>query len=186
MAVDWSNAGISKPSDPRRETEDGFERHFGVNYLAHFLLTYLLLPRLGAERPSTVVNVASAAQDALDFDDLMLERGYSGYRAYGQSKVAQAMLTFDLAEAHAAANLTANCLHPGTHLDTTMVREAGITPAGSADNGARAVIALTTPDHTTGKYFNGMRESRVHPQAYDRDARRTLRTISQQLTGLDH
>ena len=180
------NAGISKPSGPRRETEDGFERHFGINYLAHFLLTHLLLPRLGAQRPSRVVNVVSAGQEPLDFDDLMLEHGYSGYRAYGQSKVAQAMLTLDLAEEYAGANITANCLHPGTHLDTTMVREAGIRPAGSADTGAEAVIALTTPDDTTGKYFNGKHESRAHPQVYDRNARRTLRTVSRRLTGLDH
>ncbi|MCM3302225.1 SDR family NAD(P)-dependent oxidoreductase [Streptomyces pseudogriseolus] len=180
------NAGISEPDGPRKVTKDGHERHLGINYLAHFLLTHLLLPRLGARRPSRVVNVVSAAQDALDFDDLMLEHGYNGYRAYGRSKVAQAMLTLDLAEEHAGAGITAHCLHPGTHLDTTMVRRAGISPAGSADSGAEAVVALTTPDDTTGGYFDVRRPSRAHPQVYDREARRTLRTVSLHLAGLDH
>ncbi|GAB3449974.1 SDR family oxidoreductase [Streptomonospora sediminis] len=183
-----NNAGISKPSGPRRESADGFERHFATNYLAHFLLTYLLLPQLGALAPSRVVNVVSAAQNPIDFDDVQLERGYSGYRAYGQSKLAQVMLTLDLAEDYAGAGITADCLHPGTHLDTTMVRAAGIRPAGSADTGAQAVIALVGPNGTaggTGRYFDGRRETRAHRQAYDREARRRLHALGRRLTGPD-
>ncbi|PSL01794.1 NAD(P)-dependent dehydrogenase (short-subunit alcohol dehydrogenase family) [Haloactinopolyspora alba] len=182
-----NNAGMSIPDGPRRESPDGFERHFAVNYLAPFLLTRLLLPSLGARRSSRVVNVISAGQSAVDLDDPMLERGYDGYRAYGQSKVALAMLTFDLAEQYDATRLTANCLHPGTHLDTTMVRAAGIRPAGTADQGADAVLTLATSDAlaaTTGRYFDGKRKSRVHPQAYDPAARARLRSISERLTAL--
>ncbi|SFS52457.1 NAD(P)-dependent dehydrogenase, short-chain alcohol dehydrogenase family [Saccharopolyspora flava] len=173
-----NNAGISKPSAPREVTVDGFESHLAINYLASFLLTRLLQPLLGTSR---VVNVVSAAQDALDFDDLMLERGYSGFRAYGQSKLAQVMLTLDLA----AEGVTANCLHPGTHLDTTMVRAAGIRPAGTADSGAAAVVALATADGISGRYFDARRESRAHPQAYDEQARERLDAEARRLTALD-
>ncbi|QVQ51479.1 SDR family NAD(P)-dependent oxidoreductase [Spiractinospora alimapuensis] len=184
-----NNAGISVPGGPREQTPEGFERHLAVNYLAPFLMTRLLLPTLSAARPSRIVNVVSAGQSSISFDDLMLNSGYSGTRAYGQSKVALGMLTFDLAQEHATSVLTANCLHPGTHLDTTMVRAAGIAPSGSADQGAQAVYRLATDPSladTTGHYFDGTRRSRMHPQAYDTDARAQLRRISERLTGLVH
>lgn len=179
-----NNAGVSVPAGPRQESHDGFERHLAVNYLAPFLLTRLLLPVLGARRPSRVVNVVSAGQSTIDFDDLMLHQRYNGSRAYGQSKVALGMLTSDLADQHAVGRLTANCLHPGTHLDTTMVRAAGIPPAGSADQGAEAVrrlVSSTSLAHTTGRYFDGTRESRMHPQVYDVDARTRLREVTERL-----
>jgi NAD(P)-dependent dehydrogenase (short-subunit alcohol dehydrogenase family) len=180
-----NNAGISKPSAPRRLTVDGYESHFAINYLASFLLTRLLSPLLGAQGLTRVVNVVSAAQDPLDFDDLMLEHGYSGYRAYGQSKLAQVMLTLDLAEEYEGTEVIANCLHPGTHLDTTMVRAAGISPVGSADSGGVAVAALATADGVTGQYFNVRHKSRAHRQAYDREVRRRLDAVARRLTGLD-
>jgi NAD(P)-dependent dehydrogenase (short-subunit alcohol dehydrogenase family) len=184
-----NNAGMSIPGGPREESQDGFERHLAVNYLAPFLLTRLLLPTLGARRQSRVVNVVSAGQSSIDFDNPMLGRDYSGSRAYGQSKVALGMLTFDLAQRHDVERLTANCLHPGTHLDTTMVRAAGIRPAGSVGQGAEAVRRLISSigfTRTTGRYFDGTHESRMHPQAYDLDARARLREASEQLTGLNH
>jgi NAD(P)-dependent dehydrogenase (short-subunit alcohol dehydrogenase family) len=67
-----------------------------VNYLAGFLLTHLLLPLLKAGTPARIVNVSSAGQQAIDFDDVMLTRGYSGVRAYCQSKLAQILFTIDL------------------------------------------------------------------------------------------
>ncbi|HEY0253571.1 MAG TPA: SDR family NAD(P)-dependent oxidoreductase, partial [Kofleriaceae bacterium] len=100
-----NNAGIALVAGPRRLSPDGYELHFAVNYLAGFLLTKLLRPALGAAR---VVNVSSAGQHAIDFEDVMLERDYSGYRAYAQSKLAQIMFTFDLAE---GADITATSLH---------------------------------------------------------------------------
>jgi NAD(P)-dependent dehydrogenase (short-subunit alcohol dehydrogenase family) len=182
-----NNAGVAIPSGPRSVSRDGCELHLAVNYLAPFLLTRLLLPVLGAQRPSRVVNVVSAAQSSVDFDDLMLHRGYSGFRAYGRSKVALGMLTFDLAERYGADRLTADCVHPGSHLDTAMVRAAGIAPAGTAQQGASAVHRLVSSEglaRSTGRYFDGVRETRMHPQAYDVDARARLRGISEQLTGL--
>lgn len=178
-----NNAGIAKVGDPRRESADGFELHFAVNYLAPFLLTRLLRPLLGAEAPSRVVNVVSAAQTPIDFGDVMLERSYDGYRAYGQSKLAEVMLTFDLAEEFRGADITVNCLHPASHMDTAPVREAGIRPANSVEAGANAVVELVAGNAltgATGRYFDGRREARANAQAYDPEARRRLWAISQE------
>ena len=94
-----NNAGIgSRSGGPQRRTSaDGHELRFAVNYLAGFLLTRLLLPLIVASAPARIVNVASAGQFPIDFDDVMLTRGYDGGRAYTQSKLAQVMFTFDLA-----------------------------------------------------------------------------------------
>jgi len=166
-----NNAGIAKVRSPRQLSTDGFELHFAVNYLAPFLLTTLL-------RTTSVVNVVSAGQSPIKFDDVMLERGYHGIRAYGQSKLAEVMFTFDLAENN---HITANCLHPGTYIDTAMVRDAGVKPITSVDSAAAAVVAIANLTGCTGKYFDGTTEARANAQAYDPQARRKLREISEKL-----
>ncbi len=88
-----NNAGIGTAGNAREVSADGFELRFAVNYLAGFLLTRLLLPLLEKSAPARIVNVASAGQQAIDFDDVMLTRGYSGVRAYCQSKLAQILFT---------------------------------------------------------------------------------------------
>ncbi|MBP0587563.1 SDR family NAD(P)-dependent oxidoreductase, partial [Mycobacterium tuberculosis] len=90
-------------------------------------LTRLLLPTVIAAK-GRIVNVASAGQQALDFDDLMLTHGYSGGRAYCQSKLAQILFTLDLAEDIKGSGATVNALHPASYMDTTMVRRGGIRP----------------------------------------------------------
>jgi NAD(P)-dependent dehydrogenase (short-subunit alcohol dehydrogenase family) len=92
-----NNAGIGTAGAKRQESADGYELRFAVNYLAGFLLTSLLLPLLKASTPARIVNVASAGQQAIDFDDVMLTHRYDGARAYCQSKLAQIMFTVDLA-----------------------------------------------------------------------------------------
>jgi NAD(P)-dependent dehydrogenase (short-subunit alcohol dehydrogenase family) len=178
-----NNAGIGPgPSgQPRALSADGHELRFAVNYLAPFLLTHSLLPALRAAAPSRIVNVSSAAQRALDFEDLMLTKKYSPMRAYAQSKLALTMFTFDLAEQLRHERITVNCLHPGSLLDTKMVREAFGTPQGSAQSGAEAELFLATNpqlDGVSGGYFFETREDRADPQAYDRNARQTLRELS--------
>src|SRR5690606_31920344 len=85
-----NNAGIwLTGDDERRLSADGYDLSFAVNYLAGFQLTRALLPLLRRSAPSRILNVASVAQTPIDFDDVMLEHGYSGSRAYGQSKLAQ-------------------------------------------------------------------------------------------------
>jgi NAD(P)-dependent dehydrogenase (short-subunit alcohol dehydrogenase family) len=184
-----NNAGIGSggPGAGRLVNAAGCEMRFAVNYLAGFLLTSLLLPRLKASAPARIVNVASAGQQAIDFADVMLSRGYSGGRAYMQSKLAQILFTVDLADALKGAGVTVNSLHPASYMATTMVREAGVSPWSTVEEGAAAILNLAiSPDLAgrSGLYFDGLRESRANSQAYDARAREKLRALSFQLTGL--
>jgi NAD(P)-dependent dehydrogenase (short-subunit alcohol dehydrogenase family) len=178
-----NNAGIGAgPPTGRRElSRDGYELRFAVNYLAPFLLTRRLLDY---GRPGrTIINVASAGQAAIDFRDPMLAGGYDGWRAYRQSKLGLIMLTFDLAEEF--PRIACNALHPGTFLDTKMVREAEVSPRGSASEGAGALVGLLKEsliDGVTGRYYNGGRRARPLAQADDPVARRRLRMLSEDLT----
>src|SRR4030095_16807279 len=126
----------------RQTSQDGHELRFAVNYLAGFLLTRLLLPLVTASAPARIVNVSSAGQQAIDFDDVMLTRGYSGVRAYCQSKLAQILFTIDFAEELKGSGNAANCLHPSTYMNTTMVRQSGTTPMSSVETGADAILQL--------------------------------------------
>jgi NAD(P)-dependent dehydrogenase (short-subunit alcohol dehydrogenase family) len=186
-----NNAGIGTtlPGDGRRlESRDGFELRFAVNYLAGYLLTHRLLPLLRASAPARVVNVASAGQAPIDFSDVMLERRYSGGQAYAQSKLAQVMFTFDLAEELAGDSVTATCLHPGTYMPTKMVIAAGVEPVTALDQGVRAtrrLVADPALEGVTGRYFNGERAADPLAQATDREARRRLRELSDRLCGFD-
>ena len=184
-----SNAGIGSLSlgSERRTSADGYELRFAVNYLSGFLLAYLLLPLLKASAPSRIVNVASLGQHPLDFDDVMLANGYSGSRAYAQSKLAQIMFTIDLAEQLRGSGVSVNSLHPATYMNTTMVRAGGITPISTVEQGGEAILHLAVGEDMAGKtglFFNGMAQAQANPQAYDADARKRLRALSLQLTGL--
>jgi NAD(P)-dependent dehydrogenase (short-subunit alcohol dehydrogenase family) len=182
-----NNAGIGTSGAQRELSADGFELRFAVNYLAGFLLTRLLLPMLEGRAPSRVVNVASAGQQPIDFTDVMLTRGYSGARAYRQSKLAQIMFTIDLGEELAGRNVAVNCLHPATFMDTTMVRLSGVKPISTIEEGGAAILQLVASPSLEGRsglYFSGMRESRADPQAYDVGARKKLRALSFDLVGL--
>jgi NAD(P)-dependent dehydrogenase (short-subunit alcohol dehydrogenase family) len=184
-----SNAGIGSRTQgtERRESADGYELRFAVNYLSGFLLVHLLLPLLRASAPSRIVNVASLGQHPIDFDDVMLTKNYSGSRAYAQSKLAQIMFTIDLARELEGSGVTVNSLHPATYMNTTMVREGGITPISTVEQGGDAILHLVAGDDMTGKtglFFNGMREAQANPQAYDDVARKRLRILSLELTGL--
>ena len=181
-----NNAGIGT-SGPREESDDGYELTLQVNYLAPFLLTRRLLPLIKSTAPSRIVNVSSAGQAPIDFDDVMLEEGYSGTQAYCQSKLALVMLTFDLAEELEGSGVTANCLHPGTYMPTNMVRNAGIDPVTPLEDGVAATMRLIVSpevDGINGHYFDGTSESAPLPQAEDPEARRRLRELSEELTGL--
>jgi NAD(P)-dependent dehydrogenase (short-subunit alcohol dehydrogenase family) len=184
-----SNAGIGSQNggSQRQESRDGHELRFAVNYLSGFLLAHLLLPLLKAAAPSRIVNVASLGQHPIDFDDVMITKGYSGSRAYAQSKLSQIMFTIDLAAELKDAGITVNSLHPATYMNTTMVRAGGITPMSTVEQGGAAILHLVQGDDVAAKsglFFNGMNEARANPQAYDADARERLRALSLELTGL--
>jgi NAD(P)-dependent dehydrogenase (short-subunit alcohol dehydrogenase family) len=182
-----NNAGLGSgvARTTRRTSVDGYELLFAVNYLAGFLLTHLLLPLLKESAPARIVNVSSLGQQAIDFDDVMLTHGYSGSRAYCQSKLAQILFTIDLAGELAGSGVTINALHPATYMNTTMVRRA--TPISSVEEGADAILKLAVSPELEGKsglYFNGQREARADAQAYDADARQQLKALGVKLTGL--
>ncbi len=184
-----SNAGIGSQNDgPERQTNaDGHELRFAVNYLSGFLLARRLLPLLKAAAPSRIVNVASLGQHPIDFDDVMITKNYSGSRAYAQSKLSQIMSTIDLAEELKGTGVTVNSLHPATYMNTTMVRAGGITPISTVEQGGAAILHLVNGDDVAGKsglFFNGMNEAKANPQAYDSAARKRLRALSLELTGL--
>jgi NAD(P)-dependent dehydrogenase (short-subunit alcohol dehydrogenase family) len=183
-----NNAGIGFMPAGRQVTADGYELRFAVNYLAGFLLTHLLLDTLKASAPSRIVNVSSLGQSPVNFDDVMMEKTWQGEStSYTQSKLAQILFTFDLAEELAGSGVTVTAVHPATYMATGMVVNAGIAPLSTVEEGADAILALAVgPQHarTTGKFFNGLKEARANAQAYDKAARERLRALSEKLTGL--
>jgi NAD(P)-dependent dehydrogenase (short-subunit alcohol dehydrogenase family) len=184
-----SNAGIGSQNEgpQRQESRDGHELRFAVNYLSGFLLARLLLPLLKASAPSRIVNVASLGQHPIDFADVMITRGYSGSRAYAQSKLSQIMFTIDLADELKGSGVTVNSLHPATYMNTTMVRAGGIAPMSTVEQGGEAILHLVAGDDVaerSGLFFNGMNEMKANAQAYDAQARAKLRELSLKLTGL--
>jgi NAD(P)-dependent dehydrogenase (short-subunit alcohol dehydrogenase family) len=184
-----NNAGVgSGGRSARRDlSHDGIELRFAVNYLAPFVLTRALLDSLKRSAPARIVNVSSAGQQALDFDDLMLERGFSGARAYCQSKLAQILFTFDLAAELRGTGVTVNCLHPSSLMPTKMVLQAYGYTMSTIEQGVEATARLVTDpklDAVTGRYFDVLRDAKADPQAYDAKARRALRAASERLAGL--
>jgi NAD(P)-dependent dehydrogenase (short-subunit alcohol dehydrogenase family) len=172
-----NNAGIGTRTgrvEERELSEDGYELRFAVNHLAGFALTQRLLP-IVTER---IVNVSSLGQQAIDFDDVMLEHGYSGMRAYCQSKLAQILYTFELAPRVA---VTVNALHPATYMPTKMVP----SPISTLQEGVEATLQLVADpalDGVTGRFFDGLREAEPDRQAADAEARRRLWDLSEALT----
>jgi NAD(P)-dependent dehydrogenase (short-subunit alcohol dehydrogenase family) len=178
-----NNAGLI--SLERRASADGYELTFAVNYLSHFLLTRLLLPRL--REPARIVNVSSIGQERIDFDDLMFERDYNFYSAYARSKLAQVLFTFELAEELRDRDVAVTALHPATLMDTKMVSGGGGRAQSSVDEGANATLRLILDpelDGVSGRFFDGLRESGTHRQANEAGARRRLWDESERLTGL--
>lgn len=184
-----NNAGLGpgRKGDERKTNAEGFEVIFTVNYLAPFLMTHLLLPLIENSHNARIVNVSSSAQSPVDLNDLMLERKYSGSRAYSQSKLALIMFTFDLAEKLKERNISVNALHPGSLLDTNMVREAFGHALGKSEDGAEAIYYLATSDKLksiSGEYFNQKAKDKAASQAYDENVRNQLWDRTIHLVGL--
>jgi NAD(P)-dependent dehydrogenase (short-subunit alcohol dehydrogenase family) len=208
-----NNAGIM--AIPRRTTVDDFEMQLGVNHLGHFALTGLLLPCLAAApEVGRVVTVSSQlhAVGAIDFDDLMSERRYGPWRAYGQSKLANLLFAFELQRRvdRAGLSLTSVACHPG-HAATNLMHNAGTralrllrrarasvirVALQPAAHGARpSLYAATMPDVEGGDFFgpHGLGGSRGFPirtraaaRAYDRVSAARLWLRSVELTGVDY
>ncbi len=165
-----NNAGVLNPDqEERRVSEDGYELHFQVNYLAGYILIEMLTPLLEKSAPSRIINVASG-QAPIDFDNIMLETDYQGFQAYLQSKLAQIMMTFSLADELSNRGISINAMHPSDYMNTDMVIEAGFEPQSSVETGRDALLRLIDEDVGTGKFFNVFEEATVHDQAYDAEA----------------
>ena len=193
-----NNAGVFMLT--RRETVDGLEITFAVNYLAPFLLTNLLLDVLKASAPARIVNVSSEAHENgyIKMDDLQAKKNYRPFRAYGQSKLALVMFTYELARRLQGKGVTANCLHPG--FVATNIGQGGVAPVArpvakfvlsflgiSPEEGAKTSIYLaTSPDveDVTGKYFVKSVNRWSAPISYNESLQRQLWEESTKLVKL--
>lgn len=182
-----NNAGIAFTGEqPRRESADGYELQFAVNYLAGWVLANKLRPNLKAAAPSRIINVSSGSADAIDFNDVMLEQPGAAGRGYGQSKLAQVSMTFELAPAFAKDGITMIALHPATLMNTTMVEGLGIPPRTTVAEGRDHVMSLIqSPTLEVGAfYMGGKSREPMDPQPRDPAARAKLAALSEQLTGV--
>jgi len=188
-----NNAGVY--TKERKTTVDGLEEQFAVNYLGGFLLTHLLLDQLTASSPSRIVNVSSSAHKGakIDFDDLQGERKYRGYRAYGQSKLAQVLFTVELAKRLEGTGITVNCCHPGVVrtdlglMDTgKLVRFVRMFFKSPAKGAETPIFLVTSPSvgTLTGQYFVNRQVKALSPEARDPDVARRLYDVSVKLAGL--
>ena len=179
-----ANAGIGD-SGPRRESADGYELHFAVNYLAHFLLITRLLGRLRASAPARIVLVSSLSQAPVDFDDVMLDHGYQGTLAYSQSKLAQIAFGLRLAGQLDPGEATVTSLHPATLMPTKMVLTGGGRPLDSLERGVAATTRLAVDpvlEGITGVFYDRERPAAPHPWAADPEVQERLWQLSEQLT----
>ncbi|HEX3736914.1 MAG TPA: SDR family NAD(P)-dependent oxidoreductase [Solirubrobacterales bacterium] len=184
-----NNAGIGSglPDSPeRQESADGIELRFAVNYMAGFVLTERLLPLLRRSAPARIVMVASRGQAPLDFDDPMLgSTFYEGRRAYAQSKLAQITYALDLAmRLGPDSGVTVNALHPSTYMPTKIVLQQHGESIDALERGVEATLRLATDpelEGVSGRYFDREEEVRANDQAYEPEARRRLRELSEVL-----
>ncbi len=178
-----NNAGIGFL--PEREfSQDGVELVLQVDYLAGYLLTRELLPLLRSSAPSRIVFVASAGQAPIDFDDPMMDTGYDAGRAYCQAKLAQINQTMDMA-GRLDGDVAVTALHPSTFMPTKILGP-GMDPRSTVQEGIDATVRLVADpelEGVTGVYFNVQDAARAMDQAYDPDAQRRLRELSEQLVG---
>jgi NAD(P)-dependent dehydrogenase (short-subunit alcohol dehydrogenase family) len=179
----------------RTLTAEGYETTFAVNHLGYFLLTVELLDLLKSSAPARVVSVASDAHKGghINFDDLSLENGYSGWKAYAQSKLANVLFTYELARRLAGTGVTANCLHPGvvgTNLFNSVGGLAGkivrlFTPfMRTPEKGADTMIWLASSPEVegiSGKYFADRKEQATNPESYDTAIAARLWEVSERM-----
>lgn len=181
----------------RKLSADGLEMTLALNHLGYFLLTLELLEVIKASAPARIVNVASDAHRGarINFDDLQCERSYggSGFRAYGQSKLANILFTRELARRLEGTGVTANCLHPGVVATGFGSNGGPLLRLGlklarpffrTAEDGAKTTVYLATSpavEGVTGKYFADSREKRPEPQAQDDTTAGRLWQVSEEL-----
>jgi NAD(P)-dependent dehydrogenase (short-subunit alcohol dehydrogenase family) len=194
-----NNAGGFYPR--RRETADGIEMTFAVNHLGPFLLTNLVLDVMVESAPARIVNVSSAAHrmGTLDFDDLGFRRGYSGMKAYGRSKLANVLFTYELARRLEGTGVTVNALHPG-HVATDIWRSnfpligwlvkplMQLVAVGEGE-GAQTSIYLACSaevEGVTGQYLVNQQPVNSSAESYAVQVAQRLWDTSASIVGLDN
>jgi retinol dehydrogenase 12 len=182
----------------RQESVDGIELTLQVNYLGHFLLTNLLLDMLKASAPSRIVNISSGLHERgrIDFEDLQMNRKYSGQKAYASSKLAQVLFTYELAKRLEGSAVTCNASNPGlakTHLGydagllTSLSKRFVDIFGKSAEKAAETTIYLATSpevERVSGKYFEEKQEAESSEMSYNTSAAQRLWDASLRLTKL--
>lgn len=183
-----NNAGTFEPE--RMLTEDGLEKTFAVNYLAHFLLTRELLGLLKRSAPARIVNVSSVAHwdGKIDWSNPQGESRYDGFDAYALTKFCLVLFTYALARRLEGTGVSVNCLHPGV-IRTKLLRAGfGDYPGESPERGARTAVYLACSlevEAMSGRYFENCRATRSSPRSYDLDLQERLWDTSEDLTGLE-
>lgn len=191
VSVLVNNAGIGggEPDGTTRQlTVDGHELRFAVNHLAPFALTQRLLPLLDRGAPARIVNVASIGQAPIDFEDPTMQHGYTGTRAYGQSKLAMIAAGFALARRLDPGRITVNSLHPATYMPTKMVLKSIGHSVDSLESGRDATLRLILApdlDGISGQFFDRTQATSAHADAYDPLVQQQLWALSTRLTSLD-
>ncbi|KDR11852.1 retinol dehydrogenase 12-like isoform X1 [Zootermopsis nevadensis] len=196
-----NNAGVM--ACPQGKTEDGFETHFGVNHLGHFLFTCLLLPRVIRSAPARIVTVSSKLHENgnMNFDDLNLENSYGPVKAYNQSKLANVLFSNELARRLEGTGVTTYSVHPGVvrtelgrHLNDTYFRGLRSILGGmgalffkTAEDGAQTTIYCSLDEkltNKTGLYYSECREKAASRRARDPEAAKKLWDLSAKMAGL--
>ena len=182
-----NNAGIYMNN--REMNESGIELTFAVNHLAVFLLTHLLFDLVRKSEEGRIVTVSSLAnvRGSIHLNDLNLESTFDGYRAYSQSKLANILFAFELAEKIRKFNITSNALHPG--VITTKLLKTGFNISGSStEEGAKTSIYLSISDevkNVTGKYFDKQKQAGCNEIANDIELRSKLWNVSEELVKIN-
>jgi len=192
-----NNAGSNFLS--HKETEDGIERTMALNYFSQFLFTNLLLETLKRSAPARIVNVSSNGHYGAKLDLESIKgggrMGPDGLGAYGRSKLALVLFTYELARRLQGTGVTANCLHPGV-VRTNIWSHAGpFSPLTilasrffmSPEEGAKTQVYLASSpevEGVTGKYFDKCKPKKSSPESYDEAMAARLWEISERVTGL--
>jgi NAD(P)-dependent dehydrogenase (short-subunit alcohol dehydrogenase family) len=191
-----NNAGVNLHK--QTFTEDRIETTFAVNYLAHFMLSNLLLDTLKKSKPARIINVASSIHaKSIDFEDLYGDHHYRQLKAYSQSKLAVILFTYEFARKIEGSGVSVNCLHPG-FVKTNMIRKfrpfvkyfyhlIGLFMSTPKRGAKTSIYLASSPeiDGISGKYFKRRKVAKSVKISYDKDVAKQLWDISVNLTNVD-
>ncbi len=192
-----NNAGVFPPD--RQQTVDGYELQFGINHLGHFLLTNRLLELLIASGPARIINLTSGIHKAgkINFEDVNLKKNYKSWRAYAQSKLANILFTYELAERLKGTGVAVNCVHPGAVATGMGINNDSVfgnlfgqilkTFQKTPEQGAETAVYVATShdvEGVTAKYFYRKRPIQSSKGSYNKADAIRLWDLSEKMTGL--